>query len=47
MNSTATITVDKRQLLNALKQLQKIEKVHKKTRQHFIEIRNFDGKRGI
>jgi hypothetical protein len=42
MNATATITVDKRQLLNALKQLQKIEKAGKK-KDSTLEVTIFDG----
>ena len=42
MNATATITVDQRQLLNALKQLQKIEKAGKK-KDSTLEVTIFDG----
>lgn len=42
MNVTATITVDQRQLLNALKQLQKIEKAGKK-KDSTLEVTVFDG----
>lgn len=42
MQSTATFKVDKRQLLNALKQLQKIEKAGKK-KDSTLEVTIFDG----
>lgn len=42
MNTTTTFNVDKRQLLNALKQLQKIEKTSKK-KDSTLEVTVFDG----
>jgi hypothetical protein len=42
MNTTATFTVDKRQLLNALKRLQKIEKSSRR-QDSTLEVTIFDG----
>lgn len=42
MNNTTTVTVDKRQLLNSLKQLQKVEKSSRK-KDSTLEITIYDG----